>query len=604
MNKIKHYLKKIPEILREWIWLFRYIKKYWLGVLTYVLLGVIAVGMGLVVASATGQLINIVTKQADGSIAKAISLVIGLALARIAFNSIASWLTARINIRVTNEIRHEIFEKIMLSKWESLRDYHSGEIINRLEGDVGTVASGVVSFIPNLITDLVQFIGAFVVIMLYDPTMALFALASAPILVFSAKPLMKIMRKYTEQTRKINGEILSFNEEAFQNIQLVKAFDLTKQRCQALGTLLQEYRRVRLEYTRVSILVSAAMSVIGLIAGYACYGWAVYRLYQGEFLYGDMTALLQITNMLSSAFSALVALVPTAVSTATSAGRVIEVTTLPAEADADAEKAMAIARQVSDGELCIRAENVNFTYRDADEAVLTGANFSARSGEIVAFVGPSGGGKTTILRLLLGLLPPTEGSLSVSLMGEDGTCLSSLPVSDSTRRLCAYVPQGNSVFSGTIESNLLAVAPDATEAQLEAALRAADAWDFVSAQPDGIRTVLGERGVNLSEGQLQRLAIARAVLRDAPVLIMDEATSALDVETEARVLKNIMQNNPRRICLVTTHRASMLDYSDRVYDVGNGHLREVPAGEALPVQQTAEAGSESDAASCAGDAVN
>jgi ABC-type multidrug transport system fused ATPase/permease subunit len=587
MNKIKRYLKKLPEIMREWIWLSQYIRKYWLGVLTYVLLGVTAVGMGLIVARATGQLINIVTKQADGSITRAIATVIGLSLARIAFNSMSSWLTARINIRVTNEIRHEIFEKIMLSRWESLRDYHSGEIINRLEGDVGSVASGVVSFIPSLITNLVQFIGAFVIIMMYDPTMALFALASAPVLVFSAKPLMKIMRKYTEQTRKINGEILSFNEEAFQNIQLVKAFDLTKQRCQALGTLLQEYRRVRLEYTRISILVSAAMSVIGLAAGYACYGWAVYRLYQGEFLYGDMTALLQITSMLSSAFSALVSLVPTAVSTATSAGRVIEVTTLPAEADADAEKALDIARRAGEGELCIQAEHVTFTYGDAPEPVLTDATFSARCGEIVAFVGPSGGGKTTILRLLLGLLQPVEGTLSVSLTGEEG--LSSLPISDSTRRLCAYVPQGNSIFSGTIESNLRAVAPEATDQQLEAALRAADAWDFVSAQPAGIQTVLGERGVNLSEGQLQRLAIARAVLRDAPVLIMDEATSALDVETEARVLKNIMQSNPRRICLVTTHRASMLDYSSRVYDVSGGHLREVSATEALPAQQNTEA---------------
>lgn len=215
---------------------------------------------------------------------------------------------------------------------------------------------------------------------------------------------------------------------------------------------------------------------------------------------------------------------------------------------------------------------MSFTYEDGKAPVMSHVSFKAQPGEILAFVGPSGGGKTTMLRLMLGLLRPQDGTLTVRL--EDGS--SELPVSDSTRRLCAYVPQGNSVFSGTIRDNLLAVAPEATDGQLRAALETADAWEFVSKQTEGLDTVLGERGVNLSEGQLQRLAIARALLREAPILIMDEATSALDVATESRVLHAVMKADPRRICLLTTHRASMLAYADHIIQVdGDGSFTEI-----------------------------
>lgn len=607
MNKIKHYLGRLPEYLKEWRWLFRYIRKYWLSVTAYILIGVIAVVMGLLVSVASKNLINAVvplstqqdteqTAQADQTsqetetglpassetdtevkqegrmserarkVVNAMLVVIGLAFGQVLFSAVASWITANVNSKITNEIRHEIFEKIMMSRWESLKAYHSGEILNRLEGDVNGVVDGVIGFIPSTITSLVRFLGAFLIIMFVDPIMAVFALASAPILFFSAKPLMKIMRRFNQQQREVNGKILSFNEEAFQNIQLVKAFDLTKQRCAALGVLLREHRTIQLRYARVSVLVSAAMGAIGLIAGYACYGWAVYRLYQGRITYGDMTMFLTLSTTLQSSFGALVSLFPRAVSVATAAGRVMEITSLPAELDEDREAAIEMASRVEDAGIGLVADRMCFTYEDAADPVMKNVSFSVHPGEIVAFVGPSGGGKTTTLRILLGLLKPQEGSLTLSL--GDGSM--SLPVSDSTRRLCAYVPQGNSVFSGTIEDNLLAVAPDATPEQVEDALRVADAWEFVSSQPEGIKTKLGERGLNLSEGQLQRLAIARAVLRNAPILIMDEATSALDVDTESRVLHALMKSNPSRIILITTHRASMLDYADQVIRVGEG----------------------------------
>ena len=584
MGKLKRKLARIPEVFREWVWLARYMKRYWLSIAFYIALGLFGVLMGLLVNVAQRDLINAVTipeMRIPENIIRCIAVVVSISVMQIFINAGASWVSARINIRVVNEIREDIFKKIIISRWDSLHSYHSGDVINRLEGDVNNIAGGVIGFLPSLITRLAQFIGAFVIILIFgDPIMAVFALASAPILVFSARPMMRIMRRHNEKMRDVNGRILSFNEEVFQNIQMVKAFDLGATYCKNLRVLLSEYRQIRLDYTRVSVVVSIVMGLLGLVAGYACYGWGVYRLYINEINYGDMSLFIQLSGTLANAFSALVHLVPSAVSTATAAGRVMEITQLPSEPDADAEAAEALLERARAEGVEVHFRDITFSYEKSDKTILSEVSFDVAPGQVVAFVGPSGGGKTTVLRMMLGLLRPQGGVIEISTI--DGSL--TLPATESTRRLCSYVPQGNSIFSGTIESNLRAVKPDATDEELIEALKVSDAWGFVSELPETIHTMLGERGNNLSEGQLQRLSIARAILRDAPILIMDEATSALDVDTEARVLQNIMTTNPYRICLITTHRASMLEYSDIVFRVdGDGRFfRTESLSEALP----------------------
>lgn len=576
MRKLKRIFGILREHLKEWIWLGGYMKRYWLTIAFYIFIGIVGVVMGLVMSLAQRDLIDAVTatNKILGDIIAAASVAIALAVSQIFIRAASTWVSAHISIRVINEIREDIFNRVIVSRWDALCSYHSGDLINRLEGDVNSVASGVITFLPNLITGLSQFIGAFIIIMVNDPLMAVFALLSAPILVISARPMMKIMRKHNEKMRDVNGRILSFNEEVFQNIQLVKAFSLGADYCKNLRTLLQEYRKIRLDYTKISVVVSIVMGLLGLIAGYSCYAWGVYRLYLGRITFGQMSLFLQLSGTLSSAFSALVRLVPAAVSTATCAGRVMEVTGLPCETDEDAPIAAELRQVAAEQGVRVRFTDVSFTYKDAQEPVLKKVSFTVEPGQVAAFVGPSGGGKTTVLRLMLGLLSPQEGSIDV--IAADGSLSAS--VSESTRRLCSYVPQGNSIFSGTVESNLRSVAPDATEEDIINALKVADAWEFVSELPDTYHTKLSERGLNFSEGQLQRLSIARAVLRNAPILIMDEATSALDVDTEARVLKNLMTENPHRICLITTHRASMLEYSDLVFRVeGDGSFRRVSA---------------------------
>lgn len=584
MNKLKRLFARLPEMMREWIWLGRYMKRYWVSIAFYILLGLLGVGMGLIVQVAQGELVDAVSpnNRVLGEILKWVTVMISLAVSQIFINLASTWISTRINIRVVNEIREDIFRKMVVTRWESLCHYHSGDLINRLEGDVNTVASGVISSVPSLITKLAQFVGAFVIIMVQDPIMAVFALASAPVLVFSARPMMRIMRKHNEKMRDVNGRILSFNEEVFQNIQLVKAFDLGIVYCKNLNQLLKDYRKIRLDYTKITIVMSLVMGFIGLFAGYACYGWGVYRLFTDpeHFTYGNMVIYLNLSGTLSSAFSALVHLIPSAISTATAAGRVMEVTQLPAETDADAQVAMELGEVAKEQGVRIQVRDVSFHYQKSETLILNKVSFDVEPGQVVAFVGPSGGGKTTVLRLMLALVQAQEGSITVSTA--DGKL--SMPLSDSVRRLCAYVPQGNSVFSGTIESNLRAVKADATEEEIVNALKTADAWSFISVLPDTYRSELGEKGHNFSEGQLQRLSIARAILRNAPILIMDEATSALDIDTEARVLRNIMTENPNRICLITTHRASMLEYSDIIFRVdGDGNFQRLASAEELRV---------------------
>jgi ABC-type multidrug transport system fused ATPase/permease subunit len=286
-----------------------------------------------------------------------------------------------------------------------------------------------------------------------------------------------------------------------------------------------------------------------------------------------MTLFLQLSGSLTSSFSSIVAMVPNAISVATAAGRIKEITELPKENMEDQEKAKSLLSLARDSGVSVVAENVTYSYADGDRNVLEEISFFAHPGETVAFVGPSGEGKTTILRLLLGLVEKTQGSLIMGLAnGEE------IDVSPSTRLFCSYVPQENAIFTGTIAENLRIVHPDATDEELRSALEIADALDFVESLPFGLDSIVGERGVNFSEGQVQRISIARAVLCNAPVLIMDEATSALDKATEEKVLRSLMAADKKRTCIITTHRPSMLEYCDRIYEIQeNGTLKEKTA---------------------------
>lgn len=570
VKKPSEYVELFRSLGKEWKWLLRYISKYRLQIALYVVIGLASTVMGLGSSVASKYLIDSVVGHNDDTIFRNAALAVGLGLTQLVVGAVVSRIATVAGTKISSEIRCSVYEHITYSKWENIRKYHSGDLLNRIEGDVGAVSSSIITYIPGVFTKTAQFIGCLAVVLYYDPTMAIFAFMSAPFLVLSSRITTKMVRKYNKESREMNGKILSFYSESIQNLQTIKAFDITKRYVEQMKTNLQLYRKIRLDHDRFSIIMTLCMSVVGLVVAYSCYGWGVYRLWQGAISYGTMTLFLQISGQLTSSFSSLVSLLPSAISIATAAGRIMEITDLPHEESKDNDKAEKMEKSANESGITLCCNKLTYTYPDGEKPVVRDISFSAAPGETIAFVGPSGEGKTTVLRLILGLVEPDSGEMIMST--KDGNEIS---VSESTRRFCSYVPQGNAIFSGNIADNLRVVRPDATDDELVEALKTADAWSFIEKLPNGIYTEISEKGVNFSEGQVQRMSIARAILRDAPVIVMDEATSALDAATEETVLANMMKAYPNRTRIITTHRPSMLQYCTRVYRINkNGNLVE------------------------------
>ncbi len=571
MKKPGEYAELFRSLGKEWKWLLRYASKYRLQIVFYVIIGLVSTAMGLGASVASKYLIDSVITRNGDTILKSAVIAVTFGILQILIGAVVSRLAAVVGTKISTEIRSGVYERITYSKWEDIRKYHSGELLNRIEGDVGSVSSSIISYIPNLFTTSAQFLGCLAVVLYYDPTMAIFAFMSAPFLVFSSKITTRMVRKYNKESREMNGKILSFYSESIQNLQTIKAFDLTKRYVEQMKLNLELHRKIKLNHDRFTIVMSLCMSFIGLVVAYTCYGWGVYRLWQGAISYGTMTLFLQISGQLTASFSSLVSLVPSAISIATSAGRIMEITDLPLEENKDDAKASAMEKSANESGVTIVCNDLKYTYPDGDKPVVGNASFKAEPGETIAFVGPSGEGKTTLLRLILGLVEADSGELIIETA--DGR---QVAVSESTRRFCSYVPQGNAIFSGTVADNLRIVRPEATDEEIIEALKTADAYGFIKDLPFGINTEIKEKGVNFSEGQVQRISIARAILRDAPIIVMDEATSALDAKTEECVLANMMKAYPNRTRIITTHRPSMLQYCTRVYTINeSGTLVEI-----------------------------
>lgn len=549
------------EMWNETKWLYSYAAKYkWLIVL-YIVVGLFATGLSLFASLVSKNLINEVI---GGKISSAaVALYVFLGVSGIAVSAFNRRISAKISLRVNNEIRADVFSKFISTTWEEVSAFHSGDLLNRINGDVSTVADSVIGWIPSVTVKLAQFIGALAIIFYYDAAMALLSLISIPAAALISSLLLRKMRSYGAKIREAGSELMSFFEESLQNIQTVKAFGLSQSLDSRLAQLQKIYFDTSLEYNALSVKVTSGMSVLGLAVSYLCMGWCIYRLFTGAIDIGTMVLFLQLSGYLSSSISSLIGSVPTVITATVSAGRIIAVLNLPREASGGNGAAEEIAASGKVPE--IEFNNVGFGYKNGGE-VFSGVNLKIAPGEFAAFVGPSGGGKTTLLRVLLGLVKPAFGKATLSAGGVTAE------ISPATRKIFTYVPQEKAVFSGTVAEMLRLFSPDATDEEIFAALKAACAYDFVAALPQGINTPLGERGAGFSEGQNQRLSIARAVLRKAPVLLLDEATSALDLETERTVFENITALCRGKTLIVMTHRESVLPLCDSVYQISGGKV--------------------------------
>ena len=558
------------EIWADWKWIWGYTKRYRRAVWFYTVLGVASSTLGLVSAVASKYSIDIITGYDSDHLWFIVTVMVASALVGLLLRSVTSRISTKISLRVNNDIQAQVFDRLLGADWRSLNAFASGDLLSRLSTDVGSVSSSAIRWLPDLIVTAYTFAATLAVILHYDWVMDLLALASAPFLLLTSRRLIRGMRTHQQEVRQVGSRLMSYETETLHNLDAIKGFGITGRYGRGFRRRQEEFRRASLDYNLFSIRTEILLSLLGSAVQMAAFGYCLYLLWSGKILYGTMTLFLSQGAKLSSAFNALVRTVPSFLSASVSARRIRDLYALEPEPVLPDDGLDSLASQG----FTVAVEDAGYAYVP-HQPVLTHADFRAAPGETVALVGPSGGGKTTMIRLLLGLIRPAEGR--AYLQAADGR---QVEVNAGLRRYFSYVPQGNTLLSGTIADNLRMVKPDASDAQLRAALEAACAWDFVSAMDGGLDASVGEHGHGLSEGQAQRIAIARALLRDAPVLLLDEATSALDVATERTILRNLAARYPHKTCIVTTHRPTVISLCRRVYQVSSGCLRLLDSDEA------------------------
>lgn len=550
------------EILDDWRWIFSYSRKYKKAIIFYTILGMTSSTLGLVSSVASKYVIDIITGYRTSELWLLILITLLSAGISLLFNNLVNRISLKLSIDINNDIQADVFDQIADASWMSLNQYSNGDLLNRFVSDVQTVSSNAISWLPTIIIAVYNFIATFAVIWHYSHVMSLISLISAPVMLLSSRFLIGKQRDYGKKTREMSSKVMNFEVETFSNFDTIKSFGIMSQFSQKLREWQQKLKEMTLAYNMFSIKTNIFMSVTGLCAQYAAFGYCLFLLWTRQITYGTMTLFLEQRGNLSNAFNNVVSVVPNFLNSSVSAHRIRELVQLPREKHS-------LEKTARTESFHIVMNHVSFSYKKG-EPVITDSSFEANPGEIVAMVGPSGEGKTTMIRLILGLIRPDDGR--VLLVSSEGHAFEA---GADSRILFSYVPQGNTILSGTIADNLKLVKEDATEEEMIRALKTACAWDFIEKLPEGLYSSVGARGRGLSEGQAQRIAIARALLRDAPILLLDEATSALDVTTERKLLRNIVQNDPEKTCIVTTHRPTVLNLCQRIYRIMDSKVTEL-----------------------------
>lgn len=558
------------EVLDDWKWILSYSKKYKGAIAFYVILGIFSTSMGLVSSVAGKYMIDIITGYQTSKLWMMLGIMLGSAGFHLVFSNLINRISMKLSIDINQDIQADIFDKIIDADWMELNGYSNGDILNRFNSDVDIVSSNAISWLPSIVIALYNFAATFAVIWHYDKIMSLLAFASAPVMLFLSRYLLKKQRGYGKQVREIKSGMVTFEVETFYNFDTIKSFGISSSYSRKFRYWQEKFKKVSLEYNLFSIGTNVLMSIMGLIVQYASFGYCLFRLWTHDITYGTMTLFLQQRSNLNSAFDNVVSIIPSFLNSSVSAHRIRELAQLLKEVHISESSEL---DQYAEYGFQIKMDDVEFSYTEGKN-VLSESCFRACPGEIVALVGPSGEGKTTMIRLILGLIRPRSGTVFMEAFNGK-----TVEMNAETRHLFAYVPQGNTILSGTIAENMRMVREDASDEEIIEALKVSCAWDFVKDLENTIYSSVGERGKGLSEGQAQRIAIARAVLRDAPVLLLDEATSALDVATERRVLKNIIRKHPNKTCIVTTHRPSVLNMCQRIYRIMDTRVVELDEAE-------------------------
>lgn len=476
-------------------------------------------------------------------------------LLRVLNNSLAVRVSGRLDMRC----KQELFSTILKKDYSAVTAHHSGDLMTRLTADVTVVCDGVTTLLPSAVSMVTRLLFAFIVIVSLDARFALLLAVVGVALFLAARLFRGKIKKLHKHVQASDGRLRAFLQEAIESLLAVQVFGVQEKVTRQADAHQVENYDAKLQKNRWSILANTGFSAAFSFGFLITLVWCGVGLLDGTITFGTLTALLQLVNQVQVPLSGLSGLIPTYYAMLASAERILEIEQLPDDAQEDAAEPTLCPERFEG----VRFADVSFAY--GRNRVLEHADFEIRKNDFVVISGISGIGKSTLFKLLLGVLAPDSGEITVTADGQAYTA------GKCTRPAFAYVPQGNLLFSGTVRDNIRFIKEDATDAEIDAAVHIACADRFVADLPDGLDTMLGEGGRGLSEGQIQRLAVARAVLTDAPVLLLDEATSALDEDTERQLLENIraMQN---KTCIIISHKKAAFAICNRELTIADRHV--------------------------------
>ncbi len=558
MGRLKEVWKDRDNQYRYARWLMQYSKPYMGRIALMMVFGISHTIISLWLVQISKNIID----NATGGRQFLILLVVyfALMLGMQAIGIISSLISAVLNEKFSFGIRKQIYDKIIRSQWMKVKEYHTGDLMTRLTSDAGSISEGIIGTIPNIIILCVELLMVFVTLFMYSPLLAVFALLVAPVAALSSWWLGRRLKKLQVKVQESESHYRSFLQESLANLLVVKAFSNEDHSLERLTQLREERFFWVYKRTKMGIASSTVMSVAFQLGYIVAFAYGAWQISTGQITYGTMTVFLTLVNRVQSPVIGLAQQVPRIVSVLASAGRVMELQDIPLE-----ER---LPEKIVSDKIGIDIDHLTFGY--TDDIVLDDVSTGIKPGEFVAIIGESGIGKTTLLRIIMSFMSNYSGK--VVFVDENGT---SDPANANTRRFISYVPQGNTLFSGTIRENILMGRLDASDDEIWEALKLSAGYDFIRELPDGLDTLIGERGHGLSEGQAQRIAIARAFIKKAPLLILDEATSALDEKTERDVISGLQKLAPRPTCIVVTHRKSILSYCDREIKIENKNMSDI-----------------------------
>ena len=545
-------LLKIPKFKYDARTLLKWLWNAWRGNQLQAVLnasiGLLSVGVSLGHVWAMKRAIDVASGTVEGNLYWAVGVMAVLILLDFALNIAGTWVRNILGIKAQNRMQQRMLDRLLRAEWKGRNHHHSADILNRLEFDVNNVVNFLTETIPSTLSVLAMFIGAFLYLFSMDKVLAIIVIGIFPMFLAVSKIYVGQMRHLTRQVRDSDSKVQSVLQETIQHRMLIKTLESDSAMVERLGNTQSELRHRVVRRTKFSVFSNMVVN-FGFAFGYlVAFLWAAIRMSAHTLSFGGMTAFLQLVNRIQGPARNLTKLVPAFVSVFTAAERLMELEEDPLE-----EQGTPIYIKAPCG---IRLQNVGYAYEDGGgDKVIDGLSFDFKPGSCTAILGETGAGKTTLVRMILALVQPQDGKIEIY-HGSTHQALSPLH-----RCNFVYVPQGNTLMSGTIRENLRLGKLDATDEEMLHALHVSCA-DFVNDLPDGLNTLCSEQGGGLSEGQAQRIAIARSLLRDRSVMLFDEATSALDPDTERQLLNNILSAHDKTIIFIT-HRPAVIDYCDQ-----------------------------------------